>query len=180
MGWFLSRHNFATRLDKIQDFARYPELRFLDRFDILVPALLALSLFVLGESINAFWPQAGTSGWQLVIWGFVISTVVLYHITFTINSIAHSIGHRRFATRDDSRNNMMLALLTFGEGWHNNHHYYPGSARQGFAWWEFDITYYLLRLMQVLGLIHDLRPVPARIMQQRSRTRLKHTARALS
>lgn len=180
MGWFLSRHNFATRLDKIQDFARYPELRFLDRFDILVPALLALSLYVLGELLATVWPESGTNGCQMVIWGFVISTVVLYHVTFTINSLAHSIGHRRFLTRDDSRNNLMLALLTFGEGWHNNHHYYPGSARQGFAWWEFDITYYLLRLMQGLGLIHDLRPVPLRIMQQRSHTRLKHSARALS
>jgi len=180
MGWFLSRHNFATRLDKIQDFARYPELRFLDRFDILVPTLLALSLYAFGEILASVWPDSGTSGWQMVIWGFVISTVVLYHITFTINSLAHSVGHRRFPTRDDSRNNLVLALLTFGEGWHNNHHYYPGSARQGFAWWEFDITYYLLRLMQMLGLIHDLRPVPVRVMQQRSRTRLKHSARALS
>ncbi|MBI1424997.1 MAG: acyl-CoA desaturase [Gammaproteobacteria bacterium] len=180
MGWFLSRHNFATRLDKIQDFARYPELRFLDRFDVLIPTLLAVSLFVLGETLAYLTPEAGTNGWQLVVWGFVISTVVLYHITFTINSLAHSFGHRRFDTRDDSRNNPLLAVLTFGEGWHNNHHFYPGSARQGFAWWEFDITYYLLRLLQALGLIWDLRPVPDRVLQQRSRTRLKHTARAVS
>jgi stearoyl-CoA desaturase (delta-9 desaturase) len=180
MGWFLSRHNFATRLDKVQDFARYPELRFLDRYDVLIPTLLAVSLFVLGETLAHHVPEAGTNGWQLVVWGFVISTVVLYHITFTINSLAHSVGHRRFATRDDSRNNLVLAVLTFGEGWHNNHHFYPGSARQGFAWWEFDITYYLLRLLQSLGLIWDLRPVPERVLQQRSRTRLKHTARAVS
>ena len=180
MGWFLSRHNFATRLDKVQDFARYPELRFLDRYDVLIPTLLAVSLFVLGETLALHLPEAGTNGWQLVVWGFVISTVVLYHITFTINSLAHSVGHRRFATRDDSRNNLVLAVLTFGEGWHNNHHFYPGSARQGFAWWEFDITYYLLRLLQSLGLIWDLRPVPERVLQQRSRTRLKHTARAVS
>jgi stearoyl-CoA desaturase (delta-9 desaturase) len=180
MGWFLTRHNFATRLDKIQDFARYPELRFLDRYDVLMPTVLAVSLFILGEILAVVWPASGTNGWQLVVWGFVISTVVLYHITFTINSLAHTFGHRRFATRDDSRNNLMLALLTFGEGWHNNHHYYPGSARQGFTWWEFDITYYLLRGLQSLGLIWDLRPVPERVLQQRSRTRLKHTARAIS
>lgn len=173
MGWFLSRHNFATRMDKIQDFARYPELRFLDRFDILVPILLASALYVLGETLDRVWPELNTNGWQLVVWGFVISTIVLYHITFSINSLAHSLGHRRFATRDDSRNNWLLALLTFGEGWHNNHHFYPGSARQGFAWWEFDITYYLLRLLQFSGLIHDLRPVPERVMHQRSRHLLK-------
>jgi stearoyl-CoA desaturase (delta-9 desaturase) len=166
MGWFLSRHNFATRLDRISDFARYPELRFLDRFDILMPVLLALSLFGLGELIAHLFPQSGTSGWQMLVWGFVISTVALYHITFTINSLAHTFGKRRFNTNDDSRNNWLLAILTFGEGWHNNHHYYPGSARQGFAWWEIDLTYYLLRLMEILGLVHDLRPVPVRVMQQ--------------
>lgn len=172
MGWFLSRRNFATRLDKVPDFARFPELRMLDRFDILMPALLAVGLYVLGEVLDGYWPQLGTSGAQLVVWGFVISTIVLYHVTFTINSLAHRVGHRRFATRDDSRNNLLLALLTFGEGWHNNHHFYPGAARQGFAWWEIDITYYLLRFMQALGLIHDLRPVPQRVLAQRSKTRL--------
>jgi stearoyl-CoA desaturase (delta-9 desaturase) len=90
----------------------------------------------------------------------------LYHITFTINSLAHTWGSRRYETRDNSRNNPWLALLTFGEGWHNNHHYYPGSARQGFFWWEIDVTYYLLLLMEKLGLIRDLRPVPDKVLQQ--------------
>ena len=166
MGWFLSRHNFATRTDRISDFARFPELRFLDRFDILMPFLLALSLFGLGELIAHIFPLSGTNGWQMLVWGFVISTVALYHITFTINSLAHTFGKRRFNTKDDSRNNWLLAILTFGEGWHNNHHHYPGSARQVFAWWEIDLTYYLLRLMEIFGLVHDLRPVPARVMQQ--------------
>ena len=166
MGWFLSRHNFSTNLDRISDFAKYPELKFIDRFDILVPVLLALLLFGLGESISHFYPGAGTSGWQMVVWGFVISTLILYHITFTINSLAHTIGKRRFKTRDDSRNNWFLALLTFGEGWHNNHHYYPGSARQGFRWWEIDISYYILKLLQSMGLIWDLRPVPDRIINE--------------
>ncbi len=180
MGWFLSRHNFPTRLDKVQDFARYPELRFLDRFDILMPALLAMALFLLGETLNNFWPELNTNGWQMLVWGFVISTVALYHVTFTINSIAHSAGHRRFETPDNSRNNLLLALLTFGEGWHNNHHFYPASARQGFAWWEIDISYYLLRLMQSLGLIWDLRPVPHHVMKRRSKYPLKTPARVAS
>lgn len=170
MGWFLSRHNFSTNLDRISDFAKYPELRFIDRFDILVPVLLALSLFGIGEFISYFYPSAGTNGWQLVVWGFVISTIALYHVTFTINSLAHTIGKRRFKTRDDSRNNWFLALLTFGEGWHNNHHYYPGSARQGFRWWEIDITYYILKLFQSVGLIWDLRPVPERVIQEHKKS----------
>lgn len=174
MGWFLSRHNFATRLDRISDFARYPELRFIDRFDIFMPVLLAVMLYVVGETIAYAYPESGTNGWQMVVWGFVISTIVLYHITFTINSLAHTVGRRRFETKDDSRNNWLLALLTFGEGWHNNHHYYPGSARQGFTWWEIDISYYLLRLLQALGLIWDLRPIPERVKQQCRPQKARH------
>ena len=98
------------------------------------------------------------------MWGFCISTVVLYHATFTINSLAHGIGRRRYATRDDSRNNWWLALLTLGEGWHNNHHHYPGAARQGFYWWELDFTYYGLRLLAALGIIWDLKQVPAKLL----------------
>ena len=180
MGWFLSRSNFSTRVEHVRDLATYPELRFLDRFDILVPALLAMAMFLTGETLNHFYPELGTNGMQMLVWGFVISTVTLYHITFSINSIAHTRGHRRFATPDNSRNNFILALLTLGEGWHNNHHYYPASARQGFAWWEIDITYYLLRLMQSLGLIRDLRPVPAHVMKRRSKQPIKTPARATS
>lgn len=168
-GWFLSRRNFATPIERVQDFARYPELRFLDRFDIVVPLLLIGTLYLLGAYLAETAPQLGTSGLQLVIWGFVISTVVLYHVTFTINSLAHRVGKRVYPTRDDSRNNWLLALLTFGEGWHNNHHYYPGSARQGFHWWQIDLTYYLLRLLALTGLIWDLRPVPSRIMHSNNK-----------
>ena len=166
MGWFLSRHNFTTRLDRISDFAKYPELKFIDRYDILIPILLAVSLYITGEFLFVYYPSFETNGWQMVVWGFVISTLFLYHVTFTINSLAHTIGKRRFKTRDDSRNNWLLALLTFGEGWHNNHHYYPGSARQGFLWWEIDISYYVLRLLQSLNLVWDLRPVPKRVLAE--------------
>jgi len=161
MGWFMAKESFRTRLELLPDLARFPELRFLDRFDVLVPALLALGLYALGEWLAAARPALGTDGPQLLVWGFVVSTVVLYHATFTINSLAHRVGSRRFDTRDDSRNNFWLALLTFGEGWHNNHHFYPGSARQGFRWWEIDLTYYGLRALAATGLIRELRPVPA-------------------
>ena len=167
MGWFLARENFATRTALVADLARYPELRFLDRYDALVPLLLALSLYAAGEWCAVYVPALATSGAQLVVWGFCISTVVLYQATFTINSLAHRFGWRRYATRDGSRNNLWLALLTFGEGWHNNHHHFPGAARQGFYWWEIDLTYCGLRLLEALGIIRDLRVVPPRLLGAR-------------
>ena len=163
-GWFLTPRGFRTQWERIPDLAKYPELRWLDRFDTLVPVALALALYALGAWLDAAWPQLGTSGPQMLVWGFFVSTVVLFHATVTINSLAHRFGTRRFRTRDDSRNNLWLALLTFGEGWHNTHHFFPGSARQGFRWWEVDITYYVLRLMAALGLVRDLKPVPAWVL----------------
>lgn len=160
-GWFLTRRGFRTDFERIPDLARYPELRLLDRYDVLVPIALATALFFLGGWLERHHPELGTSAAQLLIWGFFVSTVVLFHATVTINSLAHRYGTRRFDTADDSRNNAWLALITFGEGWHNNHHHYPGSARQGFAWWEFDLTYYGLRALAALGLVWDLKPVPA-------------------
>jgi stearoyl-CoA desaturase (Delta-9 desaturase) len=166
MGWFLTPAGFRTDWKRIPDFARYQELRWLDRYDILVPIALASALYALGSLLAHYAPGLGTSGGQLLTWGFFVSTVVLFHATVTINSLAHRFGTRRFPTRDDSRNNPWLALLTFGEGWHNNHHFFPGSVRQGFRWWEIDLTYYGLRLMAALGLVHNLKAVPARVLQQ--------------
>ena len=160
-GWFLSLHNFRVQEERVVDLRRFPELRFLDRFDILVPISLALGLFFTGTFFESLVPALETTGTQMLVWGFFISTVVLYHGTFTINSVAHRWGTRRYATADNSRNNVWLALLTLGEGWHNNHHHYPVSVKQGFYWWEIDVTYYLLRGMAALGLVWDLKPVPA-------------------
>lgn len=164
--WFLTPAGFATNEARIRDLLKFPELRWLDRFDTLVPLALAAALFVLGEALAHWAPGLGTNGLQLLVWGFFVSTVVLFHATVSINSLAHRWGSRRFATRDDSRNNFWLALVTFGEGWHNNHHFFPGSARQGFRWWEIDLTWYGLRVMQALGLIHDLRAVPVWVMER--------------
>lgn len=160
MGWITSRANFPTRLNVVPDLARFKELRFLDRFDQLVPFALAGALFAVGAGLG----RAGfdTNGPQLLVWGFFISTVALFHGTCLINSMAHRVGGRRYETGDESRNSLLLALLTLGEGWHNNHHHYQASARQGFFWWEVDVTYYVLKAMSWLGLIWDLRPVPAR------------------
>jgi len=166
MGWFLTHDQLSTKLKRIKDFARYPELRFLDRFDVLVPLILAVRVFLFGEWLGSAYPNLGTNGWQMLVWGFVISTVALWHGTFTINSLSHRFGSRRYATPDDSRNNLLLALLTLGEGWHNNHHQYSSSARQGFRWWEIDLTYYLLRGFELCGFIWDIRPVPAWVLNQ--------------
>jgi stearoyl-CoA desaturase (delta-9 desaturase) len=168
MGWFLARANFPTKRHLVPDLVRYPELGWLDRFDAAVPAALGVLLYVTGAALERFAPGLGTNGWQLVVWGFVVSTVAVWHVTFAINSLAHTIGRRPHATRDDSRNNFGLALLTFGEGWHNNHHRYPSAARQGFRWWEIDITYYVLRLFAAVGLVWELRGVPAALRAGRA------------
>ena len=167
MGWFLSRAHFSTDYRQIPDLARFPELRWLDRFDLVIPVAYAVGLFGLGVLLERLAPGLGTNGWQLLVWGYFISTVMLIHVTLTINSLAHVWGTRRYATADDSRNNALLALLTLGEGWHNNHHHYPGSARQGFYWWEIDISYYILWLMERIGLVSDLKSVPPAMLDAR-------------
>jgi stearoyl-CoA desaturase (Delta-9 desaturase) len=167
MGWFLARQHFATRTALVPDLLKFPELRFLDRYDVLMPLFLAFGLYGMGEYLALHHAHLATSGWQLVVWGFCISTVLVYQATFCINSLSHRFGTRRYATADASRNNVWLAILTLGEGWHNNHHHFPGSARQGFYWWEIDLTYYALRGLAGLGLIWDLRSVPPSLLTAR-------------
>jgi stearoyl-CoA desaturase (delta-9 desaturase) len=171
MGWFMTPRAFPIDWKAIPDLERFPELKFLDRFDILVPVALAAFLFGLGGLLERVAPGLHTNGPQLLIWGFFVSTIVLFHATVTINSLAHVWGSRRYETRDTSRNNLWLALLTFGEGWHNNHHHYPASARQGFFWWQVDLTWYVLKGLAAIGLIWDLKPVPPRVRDARSRSR---------
>ncbi len=157
MLWFLNKRNFPTKWQRIKDFAQYKELRWLDRFDIIPPILFATMIFILGIFIENYFPEAGASRWQILIWGYFISTLMLAHVTYSINSVAHRWGSKRFDTHDESRNNFFLAILTLGEGWHNNHHKFPSSARQGIYWWEFDLSYYLLCLMKAMGLIWDVK-----------------------
>jgi stearoyl-CoA desaturase (delta-9 desaturase) len=167
MLWFTTRRNFVTDLRQVPDLARYPELRLLDRFDVLGPTLLAGALFGLGELLATTAPVLHTDGWQLLAWGFFVSTTLVFHGTCTINSLGHVFGKRRYATGDDSRNSFLLALLTLGEGWHNNHHFYPVAARQGFRWWEIDVSWYALRALAWTGVIWDLRPVPDHVLAGR-------------
>jgi stearoyl-CoA desaturase (Delta-9 desaturase) len=164
MGWFMTRKGFTTHHDRIPDLMKYPELRMVDRFDTLVPIALATGLFFLGGWLEGAYPELGTSAMQMLIWGYFVSTVVLFHGTVTINSLSHVWGSRRYKTKDDSRNNWFLAIITLGEGWHNNHHHFPGSTRQGFFWWEYDFTYYTLKAMSWVGLVWDLKGVPKELL----------------
>ncbi|WP_097461262.1 acyl-CoA desaturase [Mangrovitalea sediminis] len=182
VGWFTCDAGFVTDFRRIRDWEKFPELRFLNRFDALIPVLTILSLYGLGEWLSLAAPGLDTNGPQLTLWGFFVSTVFLFHATVSINSLSHVWGSRRFETDDGSRNNIWLALITLGEGWHNNHHRWPQSARQGFRWWEIDMTYYLLWLMQKCRLIWDLNPVPLHIQEEaiirdrQRRRELKHVS----
>lgn len=176
MGWFLTPASFPTDLDAVRDLSRYPELRWLDRFDIAVPTLLFALLYGIGEYLAVRAPSLGTSGPQLLIWGGVISTLAVFHITCAINSLAHRCGRVRYRTGDDSRNSLLLALLTLGEGWHNNHHHYPVACRQGFRWYEVDPTWWMLCLMQKLGLIGQMRQLPESVRLRNLATTLNEPA----
>ncbi len=167
-GWILCRKYKGYDGKVVQDLARFPEIRFLSRNHMIAPGLLALGLYGVGLWLERSWPGLGTTGWQMLGWGFFISTVLLYHSTFLVNSVSHAFGSRRFRTRDDSRNNLWVALITLGEGWHNNHHRWPTSERQGFYWWEIDVTHYILRLLARLRVVWDLRSPPARIYDEAS------------
>ena len=153
VGWILSTANTGHDAGNIKDFTKFPELRFLSAYHWICPWLLGILAFKLGQ-----W--TGVGGLSGLLWVFLIPTVLLWHGTFTINSLCHVWGSRRFETTDTSRNNWVLALLTFGEGWHNNHHAYQSSCRQGLRWWEVDPTYYALKVFGWLGVARDIRGYP--------------------
>lgn len=163
--WFSTRENSTAKTRALKDFCQYPELVFLDRFDFVAPLGLGLLTYGLGALLGHAYPGLHTNGPQMLIWAFFISTVALYHGTFSINSLGHILGRTRFQTGDDSKNSALLALITLGEGWHNNHHHYPNAVRQGFRWWEFDVSFYMLWAMSKLGLVWDLKPVPTRLLR---------------
>jgi stearoyl-CoA desaturase (Delta-9 desaturase) len=162
--WIFEKGNQATDFNRIRDFARFPELRFLEKYYLLPPILMGVVVFF----------TLGASG---LFFGFFASTVLLWHGTFTINSLSHVFGRRRFETTDHSRNNWLLAIITMGEGWHNNHHRYCASTRQGFYWYEYDFTYYILKALSFVGLVWKLQPVPASVLEEgRQSKRLRKLA----
>jgi stearoyl-CoA desaturase (delta-9 desaturase) len=150
LGWALGGRWVETDHERIRDFARYPELRFLDRHHVLFAVGYGVVLYLVG-------------GPTALVWGHLVSLVASWHVTFCINSLAHVWGRRRYATTDGSRNNALLALLALGEGWHNNHHHYQRSARQGFYWWELDLTYYVLKLLELARVVRDVEGVPRHV-----------------
>lgn len=150
VGWMFDNTD-ATDYAKIKDFAKYPELVFLNRLWWIPPTLLGFGVWL-------------ALGWSGLLIGFALSTVLLWHGTFTINSLTHMFGKRVYPTSDDSRNSLFFALITLGEGWHNNHHYYQACTRQGFHWWQIDITYYTLRLLALVGLVWDIREPPKEVV----------------
>ena len=166
VGWVLSSEFAHTRTELVKDLTAFPEIRWLDSYNLVPPIILAVATYFLGVWLGHSYPQLGTNGFQMLVWGFFISTVLLYHGTFCINSFTHIIGRRRFKTTDNSRNHWLLALITLGEGWHNNHHRYPGSERQGFYWWELDVSHYILKCLSWMGLVWDLREPPERIYEE--------------
>jgi stearoyl-CoA desaturase (Delta-9 desaturase) len=178
LGWVLSPKHLETDHDAVRDLAKFSELRWLNEYHLVAPVSLGVATFFLGVGLNSFFPSLGTNGFQMLVWGFFVSTVMTYHATFCINSFTHLIGSRRFKTTDDSRNSLPLALITMGEGWHNNHHRYPGSERQGFYWWEIDLSHYVLTALSWCGLVWDLRVPPASIYEEAEKG--KSTPRAES
>ena len=146
---------------------KFPELVWLDRNHHVPAVATAFLMLGTGSLAAAFLPSLGLTPAQALVWGFFVSTVLCYHGTYTINSLAHVWGRRDFQTKDDSRNNFFLALITLGEGWHNNHHHYPATVRQGFRWWELDPTWWILRGMRAVGLVKNFKGVPEHIQKQR-------------
>lgn len=170
IGWVYAAKRGKADYSNVKDLAKFPELVWLDRHIHFPAFLLALSCFVF-------------AGWPGLVVGFLWSTVALYHGTFAINSLAHLWGRRRYYTADESRNNFFLAIITLGEGWHNNHHYFMGAARQGFRWWEIDPTYWILRLLAALRIIWDIQEPNSAVLRgerRLSQAHLRHAAREVA
>lgn len=163
-GWIFSMAYRRADERLVSTFTRYRELQLLDRFYAVPPLTAAAVMFFIGFALQRINPELQTSGLQMLAWGFFISTVLVHHAIYSVNSLGHLFGSRRFESLDQSRNNIILALLTFGDGWHNNHHFYQRSARHGFYWWEVDLTLYILKALSYLGIVWDLHTPPQRIL----------------
>ena len=166
IGWFLNdtKHDRVEATNPvIRDFSRVPEIAWLEKYFFLPPLFLAVALLLAG-------------GMPWLVWGFCLPTMTLAHATFAINTVNHMFGSRRFETVDESRNNLLTAVFAVGEGWHNNHHRYQRAARNGFYWWEFDPTWYVIRAMAAVGLVWDVQAVPTRIYEEARAMKAKRAA----
>jgi stearoyl-CoA desaturase (delta-9 desaturase) len=163
MGWILCKKYAPTKEENVKDLTKYPELMWINKYHGIAPFLLAVGIFFFGAFLQKFAPGLHTNGLQMIAWGFFLSTTLLYHGTFCINSLAHILGRKRFETGDLSKNSFILSMITMGEGWHNNHHRYPYSERQGIYWWEIDMSHYVLRILSWFGLVWDIKLHPEEI-----------------
>lgn len=166
VGWILGDQYNETEYQYVRDLTRFPELVWLNKYNLLPVPIYAAAMLLL-------------FGWPGLIWGFFVGTVLLWHGTFTINSLSHLWGKRRYETTDTSRNNFILALVTLGEGWHNNHHRFQSSTRNGFFWWEVDIAYYILKMLSWMRIVWDLRPVPKQLLDPSSESWIKNQNKAV-
>ena len=157
MGWMMMDEAFNEKGANSRDLHKFPEIKFLQRHYVWLLVFQVVALYALGAYLASAYPGLGTSGLQMVVWGFFISVVFTWHVTFMVNSVCHRWGGRPYDTGDSSTNNLLIGILGFGEGWHNNHHYYPSSARHGLRWWQVDATYWLIRGLAVVGLASDLK-----------------------
>jgi stearoyl-CoA desaturase (delta-9 desaturase) len=175
IGWIVGPDFKKTDYKVIGDYAKFPELVWLNKYHMVPPLVLGLIVTALGGIVNggSITMMFTTAGFSTLFVGFFLSTVILYHGTFSINSIMHKFGRQRYETGEESKNSLWLALITMGEGWHNNHHYYEVAGRQGFFWWEVDITYYILKAMSWTGLIWELKEVPNHIKHSKNKEHAK-------
>jgi len=172
MGWVMTKRN--ANLDPaplVPDLAKFPELVFLNKHQKLTAFSFLGLLMAVGYAMEKLRPEWNASMLQIVVWGFFVSTIVLHHATFLVNSAAHVWGSRRFETKDESKNNVVVAFLTMGEGWHNNHHRFPSSERQGIYWWEFDMTHMVLTVLSWFGIVWDLRKPPKEVYDEARNTK---------
>jgi len=180
IGWIMGPDYKTTEYNVIRDYAKYKDIRWINKYYLLPPFVLMIAVWLVGGYVNSGgdWALVPTAGLSTLVVGFFTSTVILFHGTFSINSLMHMIGNQRYKSKDESKNSLILALVTLGEGWHNNHHYYQSSVRQGFFWWEIDITFYLLKILSWFGIIWDLRPVPAHIKYSKNKEEARELAMA--
>ena len=167
VGWIMSPVNSPTKEEYVGDLMKYPELKWLDKYHYFAPFSLVILLYGLGEFMAVNYAQYNTNGMELVLWGFFVSTVLLYHATFMVNSVCHVFGHRTYDTKDGSVNNFLVAILTLGEGWHNNHHAFPNSEKQGHKWYQIDISHYILWCLSKIGVVWKIRDVPDDSIKER-------------
>ena len=175
IGWITGPDYKETDYKVISDYAKYPELVWLNKYHLVSPIILAILVMALGGIVNggSITMMFSVAGLSTLVIGFFLSTAILFHGTFSINSIMHKFGKQRYESNDKSKNSLILALLTLGEGWHNNHHYYEVAARQGFFWWEIDITFYILKILSWMGIVWKIKGVPAHIKNSKNKAHAK-------